>query len=188
MTNNKLPFITLIILIILGVFLIISKEKISHSKTHIGGKFTLINQHNKEVSLKNLKGKNTLLFFGFTNCPDICPNTLEKVTIVVNKLTKEQQKKINLVFITTDPQRDTVAQLNGYMKNFHPQYIALTGSEKTIKKTLSDYKIHSHQDSHSKMINHTALIYILDKHGKFLSHLSANAKLQEITNKIIQLI
>ena len=188
MNNDKLPLITLIILVILGVFLIITKDKIFNSKTNIGAKFTLTNQYNQKTSLKDLKGKHSLMFFGFTNCPDICPDTLNKITIAVNKLPKEQQKKLNLIFITTDPQRDTVAKLNGYMKNFHPQYIALTGNEKAIKKTLSDYKIHSHQDKHSKMINHTALIYILDKKGKFLSHLSANATLQEITNKIDKLI
>ena len=187
MNNNKLPFFTLIILVILGIFLIINKS--DKSATHnIGKDFSLINQHNENISLKNLKGKNTILFFGFTNCPDICLNVLNKVTIAINNLPQEKQDKFNLVFITTDPKRDTVAALNSYIKNFHPNYIALTGNEKDIKQTLGDYKIYSHQDKHSKMINHTALIYILDKKGKFHSHFSADINQQELTRKLTTLL
>lgn len=187
MINNKLPFFTLFILIILGIILIIDKAPKSIS-SNIGKDFSLIDQNNQNVSLKDLKEKKTILFFGFTNCPDICPNVLNKVTIAINNLPQEKQDKFNLVFITTDPKRDTVAALNSYIKNFHPNYIALTGNEKEIKQVLHDYKIYSHQDKHTKMINHTALIYILDKKGKFHSHFSADVDQQELSKKLTTLL
>ena len=101
----------------------------SAGKASIGGPFTLqnANEDGKKFSTTQLHGKFALLYFGFTMCPDICPDELEKMAECVNLVAKEG-KEVVPVFISIDPERDTVKRVKEYVKEFHPKLIGLTGS------------------------------------------------------------
>ncbi len=94
----------------------------------IGGPFTLTDQDGRTVTSDSLKGKPTLIYFGFTFCPDVCPTSLLLMETAVEQLGPDAAKKVNLVFITVDPERDTPELLKGYVPNFGPTYIGLTGT------------------------------------------------------------
>ncbi len=160
----------------------------------IGGEFNLINQYGQKTNLSHLKNKFSLLYFGFSSCLSICPNSLNLITTATNKLKKKQQEKLNLVFISVDPDRDTVAVLQKYIKNFHKNFIALTGSNKNIKEITNKYKIYASKNyydpdnKNSYMVNHSNLIYLLDEDGIFIDHFSGNSELAEIYNKLNHLL
>ena len=98
----------------------------------IGGPFTLLDQSGQILTEKDLKGSYSLIYFGYTFCPDVCPTGLQVMSNAMDQLQTEMQRKIKPVFITIDPERDTVDQLKSYLGNFHPRIMSLTGTEKQI--------------------------------------------------------
>ena len=94
----------------------------------IGGPFALTDQNGRTVTDDSLKGKPTLIYFGFTYCPDVCPTSLLLMETAIEKLGRDAAKKVNLVFITVDPERDTPELMKGYVPNFGPTFIGLTGT------------------------------------------------------------
>ncbi|VWU53194.1 Cg3 protein, partial [Hepatocystis sp. ex Piliocolobus tephrosceles] len=111
-------------------------------KPLIGGPFTLIDQDGKVITNEKLKKKFCLIYFGFTYCPDICPQELEKQTIVIEQLTKKYGNIITPVFITVDPKRDTVAQIKEYCKSFSNKLVALTGTKELIKHVAKLFRVY----------------------------------------------
>ena len=108
----------------------------------IGGAFKLTNHHGESVSTKNFENNFLLVFFGFTNCPDFCPNALNNISTVMQQL-DEKSNDIIPLFITVDPERDTVPVLKKYLTNFHPKIIGLTGTNEEIDLVKKKYKIFS---------------------------------------------
>ena len=96
----------------------------------IGGDFVLTNQSGQKITNDSFKGYYRLVFFGFTHCPDFCPNTLNNVGEIINEIDKKDI--LVPIFITVDPQRDTEMRLKKYLSNFHPKIIGLTGSKEQI--------------------------------------------------------
>jgi protein SCO1 len=194
------------VLAIFFAFFIYKNNQDNNQSVEIGGKFSLTNQFNKTITENDLKGKYSVIFFGYTECTDICPTTLSSITKTANKLTKSQLENLNLVFITIDPETDTPAVLNNYMKNFHPNFMALTGSKNEILQVINQYKIYAenydskkkshkhhdhsqHNDKHKNHatknhINHSTIIYIFDKSANYESHFSNKFDIQEFTNKL----
>ncbi len=134
----------------------------------IGGAFTLINSNGEEISDSQFRGRYMLVFFGFTNCPDICPTTLATYDNVLAAL-KETAKEIAPVFITIDPKRDTKERLKEYMANFDSRIIALTGSEEQIKNAATVYKSY-YAEGEGGMMNHSSLIYLMNRNGEYVRH------------------
>ena len=148
----------------------------------------------------SFNGHYRLVFFGFTNCPDFCPNTLNNIGEVIEQIDKK--KKLVPIFITVDPERDTVTKLEKYLRNFHPKIIGLTGSKDAIKNVKTKYKIFSkkvmdmkkedknsnnHHDNHDHGgygIDHTTIIYLMDKKGKYISHFSPDTNISIMVKKI----
>ena len=93
----------------------------------IGGAFTLVDHNGKTVSEKDFLGRHMLVFFGYTNCPDVCPLTLNTMTEVLDKMGSDADK-IRPVFVSVDPRRDTPAVVKEYLSNFHKSFIGLTGT------------------------------------------------------------
>lgn len=153
---------------------------------NIGGDFKLIDKNGKNFNSKELNGKLALLYFGFTFCPDICPATLQIITEVLNKL-EPYSNKLSAVFITIDPERDTVDQLHDYMKHFHPRIIALTGTNEAIKDVSSKYKVyHSKTDNsvlEDYMINHSSFIYLMND-GKYVCHFAPDTSAERIIEEV----
>jgi protein SCO1 len=141
------------------------------AKATVGGPFRLVDGNGKTVTEQDLKGKPFLVFFGFTHCPEICPTTLFEVSEVFRKLGPEADKTAGL-FITVDPERDTPAVMKDYLANFDPHLRGLTGDPDEIEKVLKFYRVYSKKvplDGGGYTMDHTALVYLMDKQGQFMA-------------------
>ena len=158
-------------------------------QAQVGGDFTLTDQDGEIFSSDRMKGKLSLVYFGFTFCPDICPTSLQKLTNILTTLDKYQIDVLP-IFITIDPARDTSALLKEYLGHFHPKFIGLTGTEEEIKKVADLYKVfYAIAESHDKedgkyMLDHSSFVYLMDKNGKYMKHFYMNSTLEEIIDYI----
>jgi protein SCO1/2 len=164
----------------------------SHGEAMIGGDFILTNQNNERFSSDALKGAYTIIYFGFTFCPDICPTALEIISASMREL-EQYKTSVNAVFVTIDPERDEATSLRQFLHHFHPRIIGLTGSTEEIKDVASKFKVYYAID-HSKennsadyMINHSSFIYLMDENGKYIKHFNLNSSSKEIANYIMGL-
>lgn len=135
----------------------------------LGGEFELIDQGGQKFTRENLKGSLSLIYFGFTYCPDICPYSLNKLTRIIEVLDK-YSIETKPIFITIDPERDRVEILQPYLKNFHGKFIGLTGSKESVKKVAELFKVYYAKSSGSAgqnnyMMDHSSFIYLMDKKG-----------------------
>jgi protein SCO1/2 len=140
----------------------------------VGGPFKLIDGEGKTVTDQDLKGKPFLVFFGFTNCPEVCPTTLFELSEVFKRLGKDADKTAGL-FITVDPERDTPAVMRDYISNFDPHLHGLTGDAAAIDKVIKEYRVYARKvplDGGGYTMDHTALVYLMDKQGRFVAPFS----------------
>lgn len=144
------------------------EEAESLQSYEFGGDFMLRDHRDQPFSLQDLRGEVSLLFFGYTFCPDICPVTLSKLAGVGTFLGPERPLKI--LFVSVDPQRDTPQQLAAYLDHFDAGVIGLTGSEEEIQGVVRKYAGSYRQEEVDKaggyLISHPARIYLIDQQGK----------------------
>lgn len=130
--------------------------------------FTLTDQNGNSFKLSDQRGKVVLIFFGYTNCPDVCPVTLSQFKQVRQKL-GDNANDVRFVFITVDSERDTSGKLNKFLANFDPSIIGLTGDQAALDAVYKSYGVaHEKVDVGSAagyLVNHTAITYAIDKHG-----------------------
>lgn len=137
----------------------------------IGGPFQLTDQNGKAVTDKNLKGKPTLIFFGYTHCPDVCPTSLFEMSEVLRAMGKDADK-VNAVFISVDPERDTPATMKDYLSSFDPHLEGLSGDPAETAKVITSYRVYAKKvpiKDGDYTMDHTALIYLMDRDGRFVS-------------------
>ena len=137
----------------------------------IGGPFQLTDQTGQAVTEKNLKGKPTLIFFGFTHCPDVCPTSLFEISEVLKAMGTDADK-VNAWFVSVDPERDTAAAMKDYLSSFDPHLKGLTGNPESVAKVLSAYRVYSKKvplKDGDYTMDHTALIYLMDRDGHFVA-------------------
>jgi len=133
----------------------------------IGPDFRLFYGDGKPASLQDFKGKYVLLFFGFTQCPDVCPTALSRA-VEIKKLLGADGNKLQVLFVTVDPERDTAALLAEYMRAFDPGFIGLRGDAAQTAKAAKDFKIFYRKvpSGSSYTMDHTAITYVFDAAGK----------------------
>ena len=134
----------------------------------IGGPFSLTAQNGKTVTEKTLEGRPTLMFFGYTHCPDICPATLFQVSELLRAMGSEPGA--NAVFVTVDPERDTPAVMADYLSSFDPHIIGLTGDREAVDAMLKGYRVYAKKvpgKDGDYTMDHSALVYLMDKSGRF---------------------
>ena len=162
----------------------------------IGGDFTLTDQHGKPFRLDSVRGKLVLLFFGYTHCPDVCPDTLGKMARVMRELDQDASQ-VQVLFITVDPERDTVAQLNNYVPFFSPSALGLTGTPAQIRAVVdqyqADFKLNKTESQDGKTndfytVDHTASVYLLDRTGKVDSMIPYGLPAEHILQAVRQLL
>ncbi len=137
-----------------------------------------------------LKGKISAVFFGYTQCPDICPTTLGKMKIVMEKLGADADK-VRVVFITVDPERDTPEVLKAYMAAFNPSFIGAQAEpiERTREMAKQFQVVYEKEGSGPNyIVNHTANLYLLDENGKTIVSAPYEAKPESIAHDIKQLL
>jgi protein SCO1/2 len=137
----------------------------------IGGPFQLTDQAGQRVTEKNLQGKPTLIFFGFTHCPDVCPTSLFEISEVLRAMGKDADR-VNAYFISVDPERDTAAAMKDYLSSFDPHLKGLTGDPDAVAKVISAFRVYAKKvplKDGDYTMDHTALIYLMDRDGKFVA-------------------
>lgn len=192
MNQRRVVNVTFVVLLILGWGLFFfqffknkgSDEFISKNFPHgiriykEAPEFELTDQDNNKVSLSDFRGKLVLVGWGFTNCPDICPLILSMLSNVRKEL-GDRSDKVQVLFITIDPERDTPGRLKSYIPSFDPSFIGLTGATEEIKQVVKAYNAFfiKHPEVYGRgefdtwdsyQMSHTTNIYLIDKHGRLL--------------------
>jgi len=188
-----IPYTLIGLLILIPIYSFVVSYFKSASSLSLKSTLTEVNlfsHHGKKVNIKDFKDTPTLLFFGFTHCPEVCPTTLSNLLNNIELLEKNK-KNYRVLFVTLDPERDTINNLNDYLQNFNSSVIGLTGEIDEINKFAKNWNVYwekvSEGDSYT--INHTATVFMINKKGNFAgtiawgeSDKSIKLKLQKLLN------
>lgn len=153
------------------------------------GNFSLLDHSGQRRTKQDFLGRWVLLYFGFTHCPDICPDELDKLSAVVSELDRDASLPPVLpVFITVDPERDDVPALARYVKDFHPRLIGLTGTPEEVKEAGRDYRVYASagpkDEDGDYIVDHTILIYLVSPDGLFLDYYNRMKNQNQITESV----
>ena len=147
----------------------------------IGGPFRLIDQEGKPVTDADMKGRPFLVFFGYTHCPDVCPTTLFDVSEVLRALGKDADRT-GALFITVDPERDTPAVMKDYLSSFDQHLRGATGDRQAVDAAEKAYRVYAKKvptTGDDYTMDHTALVYLMDKQGRFVAPFSLKRRPEE---------
>lgn len=157
----------------------------------IGGPLNLVTQDGKRFTEADLAGKYRLIYFGYTYCPDVCPVDLQKLMAgyrLFEKADAVAAGKLQPIFVSVDPARDTPAQLKTYVNAFHPKLIGLTGSEAEIAKVAKDYAIFYRREdapgAKDYLVNHARLAYLMGPDGKPIALVPQDETPQKIADEL----
>ena len=159
--------------IMLPIILSIQSDKENYVTSFKGSEFSLKDMNNNVITDESFQGPLTAIFFGFTNCPDICPMTLNKMDIAISRLKKEN-KSLKLFFITVDPERDTPKVVKDYLSSFENNFIGITGEPEKIYLLSQSWGIISQKifkDDGEYNIDHSSPVILL-KDGKYVARIS----------------
>ena len=140
------------------------------SEGKVGGPFTLTSHDGKTVTGKDFSGKYLLVYFGYTNCPDMCPTGLQSMSRALDQL-KMEADKVQPLFITVDPARDTVERLKEYDSSFHPKIIGLTGTAEQISAVAKEYQVYYQKGEGDEEyeVEHSSQIYLVNPAGDLVT-------------------
>ncbi|KAK2834688.1 hypothetical protein Q7C36_015389 [Tachysurus vachellii] len=160
-------------------------------KVAIGqGDFCLLDHTGQQRTKKDFLGQWVLIYFGFTHCPDICPEEMEKMSSVVKLLDESNLPFVQPLFITVDPERDDVASMAKYITDFHPRLIGLTGTPEKVKEVGQSYRVYMSagpkDEDGDYIVDHTILIYLLSPDGLFLDYYNRMKNAKQIAESIQQ--
>ena len=172
--------------IMLPIFLSIENKKDEYVASFKGSSFSLKDVNNNIITEKSFEGPLTAIFFGFTNCPDVCPMTLNNLNLVINNLDKKKKKKFKVFFVSIDPQRDTPAIIKDYLNSFENKIYGITGDPKKIFVLSKSWGIHSEKifsEDGNYLINHSSSVILLEN-GKYLDRISHHANYKDMFKAI----
>ncbi|MFC3694870.1 SCO family protein [Chenggangzhangella methanolivorans] len=152
----------------------------------VGGPFRLVDQDGRAVTEADLKGKATLVFFGFTRCPDICPTALYEISQAFAAMGPDAAKA-QALFVTVDPERDTPDALKRYLSSFSPQIRGLTGTLEAVQAMTKEYRAYAKKaptKDGDYTMDHTAIVYLMDRNGAFVAPLNVKRSPEEIAAEI----
>jgi protein SCO1/2 len=148
------------------------REQALHPNGTIGGPFTLTDESGKTVHDTNYRGKYLLVYFGYTYCPDLCPTGLDGIAHALDQLGPDA-RKVQPLFITVDPARDTPEKLKKYIASFDSDIVALTGTPEQIADVAREYQVYyakgDNVEDGQYLMDHSNLIYVMDQQGKFVT-------------------
>ncbi|MGC2084650.1 MAG: SCO family protein [Bradyrhizobium sp.] len=153
------------------LFLVMGGGRNIAAPAAIGGPFQLTDQSGATVTDKSLQGRPTLIFFGFTHCPDVCPTSLFEISEVLRAMGPDADR-VNAYFISVDPERDTPAAMKDYLSSFDPHLKGLTGDPEVMAKVTAEYRVYAKKvplKDGDYTMDHTALVYLMDRDGHFVS-------------------
>lgn len=185
MTKIQLRIVMIVLavvagLVLAGVFAAFQKPDgqgrtprlIAVTSDEFAGPFTVVDQDGKTITEKDYAGQYKLIYFGFTFCPAICPTELSKMTTALKALSPAEAEKIQPLFVTVDPERDTPKVMKTYISMFHPKLIGLTGTPEQIKDMLKTYKIYAAKVEDPALseytMDHSSFVYFIAPDGRLL--------------------
>lgn len=153
------------------------------------GDFSLLDHKGQPRCKADFRGQWVLMYFGFTHCPDICPDELEKLVQVVQKLEAEPDLPlVQPVFITVDPERDDVAAMARYVKDFHPRLLGLTGSKEQVAQASRNYRVYytagPKDEDQDYIVDHSIAIYLLNPDGLFTDYYGRSRSAEQIVDSV----
>ena len=172
--------------IMLPIFLSIENKKDEYVASFKGSSFSLKDVNNNIITEKSFEGPLTAIFFGFTNCPDVCPMTLNNLNLVVNNLDKKKKEKFKVFFVSIDPERDTPKIIKDYLSSFENKIYGITGNPKKIFVLSKSWGVISEKiftEDGNYLINHSSSVILLEN-GKYLDRISHHANYKDMFKTI----
>ena len=172
--------------IMLPIFLSIENKKDEYIASFKGSSFSLKDVNNNTITEKSFEGPLTAIFFGFTNCPDVCPMTLNNLNLVINNLDKKKKEKFKVFFVSIDPQRDTPKIIKDYLNSFENKIYGITGDPKKIFVLSKSWGVLSEKiftEDGNYLINHSSSVMLLEN-GKYLDRISHHANYKDMFKAI----
>jgi protein SCO1/2 len=160
------------------------------SASDLGGPFELIDQDGINVTQENYTGAPALLYFGFASCANICPTDLARMASLTRTLAEENGIEITPIFVTIDPERDTPEKLASYVKQFHPRFVGLSGSDQAIADIADKYAVYYSPVpmGESYMMDHSTFTFLVGADGHYLAHFPRDMPLTQMSLKIADLL
>jgi len=162
-------------------------------KPAIGGSWSLVDLDGNLLSNASFQGKWLLLYFGFARCPDICPSEMMKLARVIDQLKETHPQlasKLVPVFVSVDPARDSLTALKAYAKDFHPDYVFLTGSPRQVQEMAKKYRVYvskaEETDDGDYLIDHSIVVYFHDDKGELSDCFTQSMRPKDISEKIVE--
>jgi protein SCO1/2 len=168
--------------IMLPIVLSIQEKKEDIAASYAGSSFTLTDVNNETITEKSFQGPLTAIFFGFTNCPDICPMTLANLDQVIKKLDNDDSKKFKVYFVSIDPERDSPEVIKNYLDSFKNKIYGITGDSQKIFSLSKSWGVLSEKiftEDGNYLINHSSSVLLLDK-GKYIDRISHHENFDNI--------
>ncbi len=180
--------LVIFLFIMLPIILSIQDKKDEYVASVTGSSFSLKDVNNNTITEKSFEGPATALFFGFTNCPDVCPMTLNKLTLILDELKKEK-KTLKVFFISIDPERDTPDVMKSYLSSFENTIVGITGKSEKIFVLSKSWGIKSQKifsEDGNYTVDHSSPVLLL-KNGKYTDRITHHDNIEE-SLKIIKRI
>ncbi len=170
--NRGLVAIAAAAVVAAGLGLAAGLPRLSHEggAPSIGGPFALVDGDGHKVTDKALLGRWTLIYFGYTHCPDACPTTLSAIGGALDKMSPASRKMVEVLFITVDPARDTPSVVGAYAKAFGPEFIGLTGTDAELAKVEQAFRVYAQRHAlkgGDYAMDHSSIIYVMGPDGRF---------------------
>ena len=172
--------------VMLPIFLSIEKKEDEYVKKFQGSSFSLNDVNNEIITETSFEGPLTAIFFGFTNCPDVCPMTLNNLDLAIKNLDQEKKDKFKVFFVSIDPERDSPQVIKNYLNSFENKIYGITGDPKKVFLMSKSWGVLSEKiftEDGNYLINHSSSIILL-KDGKYLNRISHHANYEDIFKSI----
>ena len=178
--------LVIFLFVMLPIFLSIEKKEDEYVKKFQGSSFSLNDVNNDTITESSFEGPLTAIFFGFTNCPDVCPMTLNNLDLAIKNLDQEKKGKFKVFFVSIDPERDSPEVIKDYLNSFENKIYGITGDPKKIFLMSKSWGVLSEKiftEDGNYLINHSSSIILL-KDGKYLNRISHHADYEDIFKNI----